>query len=95
MTLAVQQVDDVANRLTSVNGVNYTWDNNGNLLNDGVNTYAYDSANRLTSMSNQSTASSYQYNGLGDHSILQSSNSPTSSLQSPISIPQSPPNEKW
>jgi RHS repeat-associated protein len=57
---------DVANRLASVNGVNYTWDNNGNLLNDGVNTYAYDSANRLTSMSNQSTVSSYQYNGMGD-----------------------------
>lgn len=52
-------------------------------------------SNRLISMSNQSTVSSYQYNGLGDYSILQSSNSPTSSLQSPISIPQSPPNEKW
>ena len=40
------QYDD-ANRLTSVNAVNYLWDNNGNastrsarrLLNDGVNTY--------------------------------------------------------
>jgi len=28
-----------ANRLTDVGGVTYTWDNNGNLLNDGVNTY--------------------------------------------------------
>jgi uncharacterized protein RhaS with RHS repeats len=35
-------VYDDANRLTSVNAVNYTWDNNGNLLNDGVNTYTYD-----------------------------------------------------
>ena len=57
---------DDANRLVDVNGVPYTWDANGNLLNDGTNTYAYDSANRLTSMSNQSTVSSYQYNGLGD-----------------------------
>lgn len=40
-------VYDNANRLTSVNGLNYTWDNNGNtstgsvqcLLNDGVNAY--------------------------------------------------------
>ena len=40
-------VYDDANRLASLNGVNYTWDNNGNastrsarrLLNDGVNTY--------------------------------------------------------
>ena len=39
-------VYDDANRLTSVNSVNYTWDNNGNLLNDGTNTYTYDSANR-------------------------------------------------
>jgi len=56
------QYDD-ANRLTSVDGVNYTWDNNGNLLNDGVNTYAYDSANRLTSFNG---TSSYAYNGMGD-----------------------------
>jgi hypothetical protein len=34
--------------LTSVNGVVYTWDNNGNLLNDGLRTYSYDHANRLT-----------------------------------------------
>jgi RHS repeat-associated protein len=62
---------DNANRLTSVNNtltgsVSYTWDNNGNLLNDGVNTYTYNSANRLISVSNQSTVSSYQYNGMGD-----------------------------
>ena len=59
------QYDD-ANRLTSVNGVTYTWDANGNLLNDGVNAYTYDSANRLKLASNQSTVSSYGYNGLGD-----------------------------
>ena len=57
---------DDANRLAYVNGVPYTWDANGNLLNDGVNTYTYDSANRLKTLSNQSTVSSYQYNGLGD-----------------------------
>ncbi|HID62601.1 MAG TPA: hypothetical protein EYP49_07690 [Anaerolineae bacterium] len=37
---------DAANRLTSVNGVVYTWDANGNLLSDGVR--SYDHANRLT-----------------------------------------------
>lgn len=57
---------DDLNRLTSVNDVAYTWDNNGNLLNDGVNTYAYDSANRLTSVLDPSSAVSYTYNGLGD-----------------------------
>jgi len=48
-----------------MNGVNYTWDNNGNLLNDGVNAYTYNSANRLTSISGGQTAT-YGYNGLGD-----------------------------
>ncbi len=56
---------DNANRLTSVDSVNYTWDANGNLLNDGVNTYVYDAANRLTSISGEQSAT-YTYNGLGD-----------------------------
>jgi RHS repeat-associated protein len=54
---------DDSNRLSSVDGVTYTWDDNGNLLSDGTNTYAYDSANRLTSVNGTTT---YQYNGLGD-----------------------------
>ncbi len=54
---------DNANRLTSVNGVTYTWDNNGNLLSDGVNTYGYDQANRLISVNGQTT---FAYNGVGD-----------------------------
>ena len=59
-------VYDIANRLTSVNGVAYTWDNNGNLLNDGVNAYTYDSANRLTSVVGGGNTSTYGYNGLND-----------------------------
>ncbi|MBM4425544.1 MAG: hypothetical protein FJ030_19565 [Chloroflexi bacterium] len=50
---------DSANRLTSVNGQPYTWDNNGNLLNDGTNTYGYDAANRLSSVVNGQSSSSY------------------------------------
>jgi YD repeat-containing protein len=45
--------------------VNYTYDADGNLLSNGVNTYAYDSADRLISVSNQSSVYSYQYDGLG------------------------------
>ncbi len=63
---AVDYTYDEANRLTSVDNVAYTWDANGNLLNDGVNAYTYDSANRLISVSNQTSVTSYQYNGLGD-----------------------------
>lgn len=54
---------DVANRLTDVNGVAYTFDANGNLLNDGVNFYTYDYANRPASVNGTTT---YTYNGLGD-----------------------------
>jgi len=57
---------DVANRLTQVGGTEYTWDNNGNLLNDGTSTYAYDSANRLTSVSQNGNTSTFAYNGMGD-----------------------------
>jgi RHS repeat-associated protein len=57
---------DNANRLTSVDGVAYTWDNNGNLLDDGVNTYAYDHANRLESVYGLQGTDNYFYNGLGD-----------------------------
>src|SRR5260221_920473 len=56
-------VYDEANRLASVDGVNYTFDSNGNLLNDGQDTYTYDSTNRLISINN---TDSYSYNGLGD-----------------------------
>jgi RHS repeat-associated protein len=45
--------------------VAYTYDDNGNLLSDGVNTYVYDSANRLTTV-NGPSSSTYTYNGLGD-----------------------------
>jgi hypothetical protein len=57
---------DNSNRLTAVDEVEYTWDDNGNLLDDGVNTYAYDSANRLISVSGGSSSADYSYNGLGD-----------------------------
>jgi RHS repeat-associated protein len=60
------QYDD-ANRLTTAGGVDYTFDANGNLLSDGVNTYVYDSANRLISVSRDlDVLSNYTYNGLGD-----------------------------
>ncbi len=57
---------DEANRLTSVGGIAYTWDDNGNMLSDGVNTYSYDYANRLVSISNQQFTIQNHYNGLDD-----------------------------
>ena len=57
---------DAANRLATVNAVSYTWDDNGNLLSDGVSTYTYDHANRLRSVTTGGTTYTYTYNGLGD-----------------------------
>jgi YD repeat-containing protein len=49
-----------------VDGVPYTWDDNGNLLSNGVRAYNYDHANRLISVSGAGSTVSYAYNGLGD-----------------------------
>ena len=57
---------DNANRLESVDNVTYTWDNNGNLLDDEVNGYTYDSANRLISVTGPSGMTTYSYDGLGN-----------------------------
>ena len=38
---------DIANRLAGVDNVNYSWDANGNLLNDGTNDYTYDPGNAI------------------------------------------------
>jgi hypothetical protein len=54
------QYDD-ANRLTSVNGQAYTWDNNGNLLSDGVRTYTYTHANRLTQVVSGTLTTEFTY----------------------------------
>ncbi|MBI5649759.1 MAG: hypothetical protein HZC40_04815 [Chloroflexi bacterium] len=67
---------DNANRLTNVNGQQYTWDANGNLLNDGTRTFTYDQANRLTVVSQQSSVNSFAYNGVGDR-VLQTVNGAT------------------
>jgi subtilase family serine protease len=52
---------DIANWLTNVGAQAYTWYHNGNLLNDGVFTYTYDTAKRLATLTY-----TYSYNGLGD-----------------------------
>ena len=54
---------DAANRLTSVNGVGYTWDDNGNLLSDGVRSYGYDHANRLVQVVSGTLTTGFTYNG--------------------------------
>jgi RHS repeat-associated protein/uncharacterized repeat protein (TIGR01451 family) len=67
---------DAANRLTSVDGVSYTWDDNGNLLDDGVRSYGYDYANRLVQVVSGTLTTTFTYNGDG-HRLAKSENGET------------------
>ena len=60
---------DIANRLIEVDGVAYTWDDNGNLLDDGLRQYSYDRANRLTAVDFGIDEYDFTYNGLGDRLV--------------------------
>ncbi len=51
------------NQYTAVAGTAYSYDNNGNLTNDGTNTYAYDEDNRLKTLTNAGNNASYAYDG--------------------------------
>lgn len=57
---------DAANQFSQVDGQSYTWDNNGNLLNDGQRTFTYDTADRLTGVTQGSLNTTFRYNGDGD-----------------------------
>jgi len=56
---------DSANRLTSVDGVTYTWDARGNLTHDGTFTYAYNSAGRMVRVESITATLVYTYNAAG------------------------------
>ena len=55
---------DAANEQTAFAGAALTYDANGNLANDGVNTYQWDARNRLVAISGGTTAS-FSYDALG------------------------------
>lgn len=50
----------------AANGVNYVWDDNGNVISDGVYTYIYDTADRLIGVNGTGLAVNNEYNGFGD-----------------------------
>jgi len=62
-TLSSATYDD-ANKLTQRDGLNYTYDANGNLLSDGVNTYAWNARNQLISI-NGTVNAAFQYDAFG------------------------------
>ncbi|MEW6246480.1 MAG: RHS repeat-associated core domain-containing protein [Nitrospirota bacterium] len=55
---------DAANQQTQFGGATLTYDQNGNLTNDGTNTYTWDARNRLVGISGGVTAS-FSYDSLG------------------------------
>jgi RHS repeat-associated protein len=55
---------DAANEQTAFAGATLTYDANGNLTNDGTNTYVWDARNRLVSISGGATAT-FNYDALG------------------------------
>ncbi|MBN1878296.1 MAG: hypothetical protein JXA33_29015, partial [Anaerolineae bacterium] len=60
---------DAANRLQVTGSlshpVTYTWDNRGNLVNDGVYTYTYNSAGRMVQAQSVTVTLVYTYNADG------------------------------
>lgn len=56
---------NVANQLTKAGAKTLTYDGNGNLLNDGVNSYNWDARNRLTSISGPGLTASFTYDAFG------------------------------
>ena len=55
---------DADNRLSRLNGANITYDNDGNLVADGVNTYVWNARGQLASISGPVNAS-FQYDAVG------------------------------
>ena len=64
-TVVTTYTYDIANRLTSVDGVTYTWDARGNLTHDGTFTYTYNSAGRLVRAESITATITYTYNADG------------------------------
>jgi RHS repeat-associated protein len=54
---------DVANRIATWGGQSYSWNNDGELTGDGVNTYTWNARDQLSGISGGTTAS-YTYDGL-------------------------------
>jgi len=69
---------DAANRQTAFAGQSLTYDLNGNLTNDGSNTYSWNARNQLTSITASALTASFAYDAFGNR-ISKTVNSSTSS----------------
>lgn len=64
-SLQVDYVNNILNQYNSVGGVSFTYDGNGNLTSDGINTYTYDGENRLAGATTAQHSATYTYDPLG------------------------------
>ena len=60
------------NQYTSVGGVTYQYDSDGNLTFDGVRTYTYDTQRRLVSVSEPDVVTQYEYDVFGNRITTES-----------------------
>ena len=56
--------------VTDIGGQNYSYDNNGNLISDGLRGHNWDYRNRLTASNNGSSISTYQYDTQNQRTLL-------------------------
>ena len=64
--VVTEYVTNAMNQYTSVGGVAQSYDANGNLTFDGVNTFTYDVHNRVARVSGPQGVSEYEYDALGN-----------------------------
>jgi YD repeat-containing protein len=57
---------DAANQILALNGAPVQYDANGNLLNDGIQSYVYDSLDRLIGTTRAGATTTFGYTGDGD-----------------------------
>ncbi|MBN1295170.1 hypothetical protein JXA80_00220 [bacterium] len=58
-------IPNLLNQYASVGGVGYSYDGNGNMTSDGVNTYGFDAENRLVSATVSGSSLVFTYDDLG------------------------------
>jgi RHS repeat-associated protein len=85
--LTVTTHDD-ANRLTQREAATLTYDNNGNLTNDGVNTYTWNARNELTSISGTGLNAAFTYDAFGRRSSKTINGSTTEFLYDDFDVVQ-------
>jgi RHS repeat-associated protein len=68
----VNYVVDGDNQVQSANNVAWIYDANGNVLDDGTNTYQWDAENRLTFITNKSSGhiSQFKYDGFSRRTVI-------------------------